>query len=530
MYQNRQEREVGALTNHNKAEVLVEMRNITKRFPGVTASDNVNFELRKGEIHTLLGENGAGKSTLMNILYGMYAPDSGEIYLKGKKVSFTSPADAIANRIGMIHQHFMLIPPLTVVENVALGLKDQNPLKLDLKKVEQEILGLSKQFGLDIDPWAKVWQLSVGAQQRVEILKALYRGAEVLIMDEPTAVLTPQEVEELFVVLNDLAKQGTGIVFISHKLWEVMRISNRITILRDGKLIDTVNTADITKNQLAAMMVGREVILQYDHPPVNIGKCVLELKNVCAKNDKDLPALTNVSFTVHEGEVVGIAGVDGNGQKELAEVIHGLRQVSSGQIFLDDIEVTNKKPKEILDQGLGHIPEDRHKTGLVLDFSIAENMVLENFDREPFTQKGFYNPDMVKDFSWQMVEEFDVRCPGVDTLARSLSGGNQQKIVLAREISRSPKLLIAAQPSRGLDIGATEFVQKRLIEERTNGKAVLLISTDLDEVLAVSDRVLVIYEGQIMGEIIPGKATLEEIGLMMAGTRQVKEGVTSNVS
>lgn len=516
----RQEREVVVLTNQKTTEILVEMRNITKKFPGVLANENVNFELRKGEIHTLLGENGAGKSTLMNILYGMYAPDYGEVYIKGEKVNFSSPADAIASRIGMIHQHFMLIPPLTVVENVALGLKDQSPLRLDLKKVAQEILKLSKQFGLDIDPWAKIWQLSVGAQQRVEILKALYRGADVLIMDEPTAVLTPQEVEELFVVLQDFAKQGNAIVFISHKLWEVMRISNRVTILRDGKLIDTVNTADITKNQLAAMMVGREVILQYDHPKVQQGKTVLELKNVFATSDKGLPALNNISFKVRQGEVVGIAGVDGNGQKELAEAIHGLRPVTSGQIILDGIDITNKKPKEVIDTGLGHIPEDRHKTGLVLDFSIAENMVLENFDKEPYTKKYIYNPDIVKDFSYKLVEEFDVRCPGVETLVRSLSGGNQQKVILAREISRSPKLLIAAQPSRGLDVGATEFVQKRLIEERTEGKGVLLISTDLDEVLAVSDRVLVIYEGQIMGEINPSQAIFEEVGLLMAGTRQ----------
>lgn len=494
------------------------MRKITKQFPGVLANANVDFELRKGEIHTLLGENGAGKSTLMNILYGMYAPDSGEIYIRGKQVDFKSPAHAIAHRIGMIHQHFMLIPPLTVVENVALGLKDQNPWRLDLKKVEREISELSGKFGLDIDPWAKVWQLSVGAQQRVEILKALYRGADVLIMDEPTAVLTPQEVEELFVVLQDLTGQGKGIIFISHKLWEVMRISNRVTVLRDGRKIATVKTAEITKNQLAAMMVGREIILQYERPPVKLSPAVLELKNVCAKGDQGLPALTNVSFKVHGGEIVGIAGVDGNGQKELAEVIHGLRPVAGGQILLDGKDLTNKKPKEVIEGGLGHIPEDRQKTGLVLDFSIAENMVLENFDQEPFSKKGLYQPNSVKEFAGRMVEEFDVRCPGVDTLARSLSGGNQQKVILAREISRSPRLLIAAQPSRGLDVGATEFVQRRLIEERTKGRAVLLISTDLDEVLAVSDRVLVIYEGKIMGQIIPGQASFEEIGLLMAGT------------
>lgn len=501
-------------------EILVEMRRITKRFPGVTANHLVDFELRQGEIHTLLGENGAGKSTLMNILYGMYQPDAGEILIKGRRVEFGSPADAIAQRIGMIHQHFMLIPPLTVAENVALGMRDHRPWKLDLKRVEREVEELSEKYGLAVDPRAKVWQLSVGVQQRVEILKALYRGAEVLIMDEPTAVLTPQEAEELFEVLRQLAEGGNGIVFISHKLWEVMRISHRVTILRDGTKINTVNTRDTTKEKLAEMMVGREVILQYEHPTVQVGEAVLRLRNVSALGDKGLPALQRVSFEVRAGEVLGIAGVDGNGQKELAEVIHGLRPATEGKILLDGKDVTNRPPREVLDSGVAHIPEDRRKTGLVLDFSIAENVVLENFEARPFTSRGFYQPQKVKTFARDLAREFDVRAPGVDTPARSLSGGNQQKVVLAREISRDPQLLIAAQPSRGLDVGATEFIQRRLIDERTRGKAVLLISTDLDEVLAVSDRVLVIYEGRIMGEFLPGQATFEEIGLMMAGHRR----------
>lgn len=512
----------------NNNDLMLEMKNVTKSFPGIIANQNVDFSVKKGEIHALLGENGAGKSTLMNVLYGLYSPDGGEVYKQGERLTLQSPADAISQKIGMIHQHFMLIPTLTVVENVALCLKGQNPFNINLNKVAKKILELSKLYGLEIDPWAKVSQLSVGAQQRVEILKVLYRGVELLIMDEPTAVLTPNEVTELFKVLKDIVKAGNSVIFISHKLWEVMMISNRVTVLRDGKKIATIETKDVTKEKLAAMMVGREIILQYDHPQNTLGSKVIEMENVSCLDDKGFKALNNISFSVSGGEIVGIAGVDGNGQKEIAETIHGLRKVTEGKIIFNQVDITHKNPKEIINLGLGHIPENRHETGVILDFSVAENIVLIDFQKKPFTSKGIYRPKEVRKATNELKKEFDIRCASIENPIRDLSGGNQQKVVLAREISRQPNFLIAAQPSRGLDIGATEYTQKLLIAERTKGMAVLLISTDLDEVLAVSDRVLIIFEGEIMGEVIPGQASIEEIGLMMAGSKQNEEGGGGN--
>ncbi len=500
-------------------DLVVEMRQVSKQFSGVLANDKVDFSLRRGEIHALLGENGAGKSTLMNILYGLYSSDGGEILLNGEHIAFSSPNQAIQNRIGMIHQHFMLIPTLTVVENVALGLKDQKFYRLNLKKVEKRIMELSELYGLAINPWSLVSDLSVGEQQRVEILKVLYRDAEVLIMDEPTAVLTPNEVSELFIVLRDITKKGNSIIFISHKLWEVMEISDRVSVLRDGKKIETVATTSTSKEKLAEMMVGREVILQYDHPPVRVGEPVLQLEDVHCTDEKGLEVLHALSFSVCAGEVVGIAGVDGNGQKELAEVIHGLRRCDHGHIFFNREEITNRKPREIIARGLGHIPEDRHSTAIVMDFTVTENLTLMNFDTPPFTSFGLRRPSVADEFAQRMSALYDIRGGGVNEEIRNLSGGNQQKVVIARELERNPDLLIAAQPSRGLDIGATEFIQKQLIEERTKGKAVLLISTDLDEVLSVSDRVLIIYKGEIMREIDPAHASFEEIGLAMAGVR-----------
>lgn len=502
-----------------KEDLVVEMQKISKQFPGLLANDAIDFSLRRGEIHALLGENGAGKSTLMNILYGLYSSDGGRILLNGEKKEFHCPSDAIQNRIGMIHQHFMLIPTLSVVENVALGLKDQKFYRLNLKKVEKRIIELSELYGLAINPWAKVGQLSVGEQQRVEILKVLYRDAEVLIMDEPTAVLTPNEVTELFIVLRDITKKGNSIIFISHKLWEVMEISDRVTVLRDGKKIKTVPTTSTTKEKLAEMMVGREIILKYDRPDIPVGEPVLQLDKVCCKDDQGIEALHSLSFTVCKGEVVGIAGVDGNGQKELAEVVHGLRHCDHGSILFNQEEITNKSPKQIVGRGLAHIPEDRQSTAIVMDFTVTENLTLMNYDKPPFTRFGLRRPSVATEFSKRMREEYDIRCSGVGEYIKNLSGGNQQKVVIARELVRNPDLLIAAQPSRGLDIGATEYIQKQLIEERTKGKAVLLVSTDLDEVLAVSDRVLIIYKGEIIKEIIPGKASFEEIGLAMAGVR-----------
>lgn len=504
-------------------DTLVEVRNITKTFPGVVANHNVCFDLKKGEVLALLGENGAGKSTLMNILYGLYIPTSGEIFINGKKVQMYSPADAIRNKIGMIHQHFMLIPTLTVAENIALGLKQKNPFRMDLKIVEKRAEELSKKYGLGINPKSRVDTLSVGEQQRVEILKVLYQGAEILIMDEPTAVLTPQEVEGLFQVIAELKKRNAGIIFISHKLWEVMKVSDRVTILRDGESVGTVNTCDVTSGQLAEMMVGRPVELKYEHKPNDYKDILLKMEHVNLKDTEGFLRLNDLNLQVKSGEIVGIAGVDGNGQRELAEVIHGLKKVSGGKITFLGENITNKAPKYIYKKGLSHIPEDRHKTGLVLDFSVEENLVLQDFDQEPYTKHGIYRLKEVHKKALEMMKDFDIRCAGPKTAAGELSGGNQQKIILARETGERPKLIIAAQPSRGLDIGATQFIQKKLLEERDQGKGVLLIDTDLDEVLAVSDRVLVIFEGHITGEIIPGKASFEEIGLLMAGAAEKGE-------
>ncbi len=503
---------------------LVEMRAITKTFQNVIANNCVDLSVNRGEIHALLGENGAGKSTLMNVLYGLYAPDSGEIYLNGEKIIMKSPADAIAKGIGMIHQEFMLIPTLSVIENIILCMKSDNALKLDLQKAAKRLVDLSSRFGLDIDPWAKVSQLSVGEQQRVEILKALYRGTNILIMDEPTAVLTPKEVDDLFNVLKEIVKEGNSVIFISHKLGEVLNISDRITVLRNGKKITTVNSKDVSREQLAKMMVGREVFLQYDRPAVSVGKPVLKMSDVCCNNDRGLVALSNISLEVREGEIVGIAGVDGNGQMELAEVIHGLRKVTSGRIEINSVDTTNCSSKFAIEVGLSHIPENRQIRGLVLDFSVAENIALINCEKPPFTKNGIYfDPQNAVRVAEKLKNQYEIKCSNVNSPVKQLSGGNQQKVVLAREIYRQPKLLIAAQPTRGLDIGATEYVQKLLIEKRSENMGILLISSDLDEILAISDRILVIYEGKIMGEAIPGKTSVVDIGLLMAGSKVSEE-------
>lgn len=505
-------------------QLMIDMRGVTKVFPGVVANADVDFSVRPGEIHALLGENGAGKTTLMNVLYGLYAAEKGTIYMKGERIQLQSSADAIAHRIGMVHQHFMLIPTLTVVENVALCLKGQNHLRLDLEKIEQNVIELSRKYGLNVDPRAKVSQLSVGEQQRVEILKALYRGAEVLIMDEPTAVLTPTEVEELFLVLKDVTKHGNSIIFITHKLWEVMSVADRVTVLRDGEKVATVNTVDVTKEKLANMMVGREVFLTRHSVDITPGDPVLVMDKVSCKNDRKLGALKDFSLQVRAGEILGIAGVDGNGQKEIAEVIHGLRKVDGGTIRLHGMDITNQTPRKNLRSGLSHIPEDRHSRGVVLDFSIAENIALIEFDKKPYTVNGIYKLKNVRKRAEELQKDYDIRCVSVDAPIKNLSGGNQQKVVLAREISRGSDFMIASQPTRGLDIGASEFTYRLLFEEKEKLKAIMLISTDLDEILTVSDRALVIYEGEIMGEITPGETSIEEIGLLMAGTRQSEIG------
>lgn len=501
--------------------VFLEMKGIVKQFPGVLANDNVNFEVVAGEVHTLLGENGAGKSTLMSILYGLYQPTAGEIYLKGQKVEITSPKVAIELGIGMVHQHFMLIPALTAVENVILGTRSTKGAVLDLEGAAQKIAELSKQYRMDIDPWAKVWQLSVGQQQRLEIIKALFRGADLLILDEPTAVLTPQEVEELFGVMRQLTQEGHTVIFISHKLNEVMAISNRVTVLRGGKSVATVNTKDTNKEELARLMVGRDVFLRFDKKPCSPGDPVLQMQGVECLNNKGLKALKELTFTLQAGEVLAIAGVDGNGQSELVETITGLRKVTAGKVMVNGRDVTNKHPRDILEQKVAHIPEDRHRRGLVMDMSVKENIMLMSYYQKPFAKGLFLDWDFIDKHSQEIVEQYNVKTPGIETLARNLSGGNQQKVILGREIYREPNLLIAMHPTRGLDIGATEYVHKRIIQERDRGCGVLLVSTELEEVLSLSDRIAVIYEGEIMGVMDNKDVNIEELGLMMAGSKRL---------
>ena len=507
-------------SGQNRIDKL-EMRGITKRFPGVLANDHVDFDVRSGEVHALLGENGAGKSTLMKILYGLYHPDEGQILLNGKPVTIDSPTDSIDLGIGMIHQHFMLVQTLTVAENVALGLPSSRGLITDLDRVTKRILELADIYGLKIDPSAYIWQLSVGQQQRVEIIKALYRGAALLILDEPTAVLTPQEVDELFVIMRQMVRDGHALIFISHKLHEVVSISNRISVLRDGRLIGTRSTSDTTKQSLANWMVGREIGFAPDRGEVQRGEVRLELEDVSCGSDRGTPGLRGVSVEVRSGEILGIAGVSGNGQRELAEAITGLRKVTGGKVRLEGEDVTNMLPAELTDRMLSYIPEERMKDGMIKDFSVAENMVLREHQKPPYSRFGFLNLREISQNSDNLIAKFQVKTPSHETLAKNLSGGNIQKVVIARELSRNPRVIVAAQPTRGLDIGATEYVRQQLIEQRVGGAAVLLISEDLDEILALSDRIAVIYEGQIMDILPREKATPQKLGLLMAGVKEV---------
>ncbi|MCC6146257.1 MAG: ABC transporter ATP-binding protein [Anaerolineaceae bacterium] len=495
------------------------MENITKRFPGVLDNDHVTVDIARGEIHALLGENGAGKTTLMNILYGLYHPDAGNIFVNDRPVTISSPLDAISKGVGMIHQHFMLIPVFTVAENIALGEEMQGNPFVDLELTRKRILDLSKATGLHIDPDARVEQLSVGDQQRVEIIKALLRGVNVLIMDEPTSVLTPQEADELFVVLRKLAEEGKTIIFITHKLREVMAISDRITILRGGKVVNTVNTREVDRDSLANMMVGRKIFLNFDRKALNVGNQVLELKNVSALNDRGLPALKEVSLAMRAGEILGVAGVDGNGQSELADVIMGLRPVTHGDIIVKGRSVVHKDASYVIKQGISAIPFSRHEEGLVLTFSVKDNLILKEFYNPPFSDKGLLDFKVIQDNAQRMIKEYDIRTTGPDAKVGNMSGGNQQKVVLAREISRKPDILIACQPTHGLDIGATEYVRQQLLNQRDSGISVMLISTELEEILSLSDRIIVMYEGQIMGEVPAEQADLQEIGKMMLGVR-----------
>jgi simple sugar transport system ATP-binding protein len=495
---------------------VLELRKITKRFPGVLANDAVDFDLRRSEVHALLGENGAGKSTLMNVLYGLYHPDEGEILINGKPIRLGSPHAAIEHGIGMVHQHFMLIPVMTVAENIVLAAEPRTSAVLfDVAEAEKRVRELSAQFGLAVDPHARIESITVGQQQRVEILKALYRGAEILILDEPTAVLTPQEADELFKVVESLKSQGKSIIFISHKLNEVREIADRVTVLRRGKKIATV-PAGATEEELARMMVGREVLLRVDKTAAQPGAPLLEVEDLHVHDDRGLEAVKGVSLQVRAGEIVGLAGVDANGQTELIDALTGLRKVSSGRIVLAGTDISHADARDALDAGAGHIPEDRQRRGLVLDFTLAENLALHDYDREPDSKYGILFPNRLIARARLVLQQFDVRGGGPTTRAAALSGGNQQKVVLAREIDRDPRVLIAAQPTRGLDVGAIEFVHRRLVEERDEGRAILLVSLELEEVLSLSDRILVIYEGRIVGEY-PPDTTEQELGIAMTG-------------
>ncbi len=501
------------------AENVLEMKGIRKEFPGVIANDDVNLEVRRGEVHALLGENGAGKSTLMNILYGLYKPDAGQILLDGKPSVFGSAREAIQAGIGMVHQHFMLIPVMTVAENIVLGVEPRDHLLLDEGAAERRVRELSERFNLAVDPAAFVRDITVGQQQRVEILKALYRGADVLILDEPTAVLTPQEAGELFEIIRSLKESGKSIIFISHKLNEVLEIADRITVLRRGRTIETVPREGATEESLARAMVGREVLLRVEKGPANPGDVLLAVENLHVRDDRDLEKVRGVSFEVRAGEIVGIAGVDGNGQTELIDAITGLRAPAGGTITVAGKEVHRTGARGMLDMGVGHIPEDRQRRGLVLEFSIAENIALHDYAEAPNAKWGWLYPRRMIERAGRLIKEFDVRGGGPLTRAGGLSGGNQQKVVVAREIARDPKVLIAAQPTRGLDVGAIEYLHRRIVAERDRGRAVLLISLELDEILSLSDRILVLFEGEVVGEHT-GEVSEQEIGLEMLGASE----------
>jgi ABC-type uncharacterized transport system ATPase subunit len=501
------------------AEVVLEMRAIRKEFPGIVANDDVSLDVRRGEVHALLGENGAGKSTLMNILYGLYRHDAGEILVQGKPASFGSARDAIQAGIGMVHQHFMLIPVMTVAENIVLGVEPRDGILLDERGAERRVAELSKQFGLAVNPSALVSEITVGQEQRVEILKALYRGADILILDEPTAVLTPQEAKELFGIIRSLQADGKSIIFISHKLNEVLEIADRITVLRRGKVIETVPREGATEASLARAMVGREVLLRVEKAAAQPGDVLLSVSDLNVVDDRGIPKVRGVSFEVRAGEIVGVGGVDGNGQTELIEAITGLRKIESGSVSVAGRELRDASAREMLDAGVGHIPEDRQRRGLVLEFSIAENIALHDYAKEPDAKWGWLFPNRLIARAAKLIREFDVRGGGPLTRAGGLSGGNQQKVIAAREIARDPKVLIAAQPTRGLDVGAIEYVHRRLVAERDEGRAILLVSLELEEILSLADRILVIYEGEIVGEHT-GDVSEDAIGLEMLGGKE----------
>ncbi len=520
-----------AVSSERSADRVLELRHITKRFPGVVANEDVSISVQRGEVLALLGENGAGKSTLMNVAYGLYASDAGEMLVDGAPVNIKNPRNAIDLGIGMVHQHFMLVEPLTVTDNIVLGLE---PTRfggvVDEKLARERVVELSERYGLRVDPDSRVMDLSVGMQQRVEILKALYREARILILDEPTAVLTPQEVDELFKTVRHLVTEGLAVVIITHKLDEVRAFADRIIVMRGGRVVGETTPAEASEADLARMMVGREVVLRVDKKPSTPGDVVLEVEDLEVKDDRKLDAVRGVTFSVRGGEIVGIAGVDGNGQRELVEAIVGLRRPGAGSIRLRGKDITHANAASSIAAGVSHVPEDRQRRGLILDFDLVENIALGDHRRPPFVKRGVLDRRAMDDTARKRIADYDVRTPNEHIVAGNLSGGNQQKLVLARELGRNPDLLVAAQPTRGLDVGAIEFVHRRIIAERDEGKAVLLISMELEEVMSLSDRILVMYEGKVVREFEGGSVTEQELGFYMTGGRDQDENPISGVS
>ncbi|WP_321387494.1 ABC transporter ATP-binding protein [uncultured Enterococcus sp.] len=501
-------------------ETVLELKHISKAFGSFMANEDINFQLKKGEIHALLGENGAGKSTLMNIVFGLYQPTEGEIFIHGKQEVMDSPNRAIDLGIGMVHQHFKLVEPFTVTENIIIGTEPKKGIKIDIEKARQDVIVLSEKYGLDIDQDAKIEDINVGMQQRVEIIKTLYRGAEILIFDEPTAVLTPQEITEFLDILKKLVAEGKSIILITHKLKEIMAAADSCTIIRRGKVIDTVTVSETTTDTLAEMMVGKTVQFSTEKTSASPKEVLLEVKDLVVENAHGKNSINHLSFDIKAGEILGIAGVDGNGQTELIEAITGMKKVTSGEILLEGQPITNHSPRDITQAGVSHIPEDRHKYGLVLDFSVSENSILQTYYKPEITPRGLIDREAVKQLTNGFIEEFDIRVPSSETIARSLSGGNQQKLIIAREMNMKPQVMVAVQPTRGLDVGAIEFVHKQLIALRDQNVAVLLVSFELEEILNVSDRILVLFDGQVIGETRPETTTDRELGLMMAGKYQ----------
>lgn len=498
-------------------DMALEVRKITKRYPGVIANDRVDFHLRSGTIHALLGENGAGKSTLMNIIYGLSTPDEGEIFVHGRPVAIHSPNDAIALGIGMVHQHFMLVPVFTVAENIILGAETTRGPSLNLRAAHHQIRQLSQSFGLEVDPTAVVEDLPVGVQQRVEILKALYRQAKILVLDEPTAVLTPQEAEELFRIMRQLTVQGVSIIFITHKLKEVLAIADEITVMRRGQVVGATTPAEVDEQQLAAMMVGRDVLLRVDKGPAQPAEVVLDVQQLTVLDGRGVPVVRDLSFQVRRGEILGIAGVQGNGQTELAEVLTGLRPADMGVMLLNSAPVLMANPRYLFEHGLAHIPEDRQKHGLVMPYTIADNMVLNTYYKKPFARRLRRRTQAILENAARLVSKFDVRTPSAEAPVKTLSGGNQQKVIVARELSRPVQLLVANQPTRGLDVGSIEFIHQQIVAQRDQGCAVVLISAELDEILSLSDRIAVMFEGRMVATLPAAEATRAKLGLLMTG-------------